>query len=199
MKKLLAMVIGFGVLLALSTPAFAQDTAKKDSKKPEVIYTDVYEVTATVEVVDVKKRILILKAPSGDLMELDVDKSVKNFNQIKAGDEVFVEYLESVGIQVRNPTTGTQTSALGVVKVAPEGGKPGVYDVEAAQVVAKVEAINYLTRIITLKGPKGNSVTFQVDRSVKNFWHIKKGDEVVVDYVEALAITVQTPQESTGK
>ena len=51
MKKLLAMVVGLGLLLALSNPAVSE-TKSKDSKKPSIVEADLYEVVATVEKID---------------------------------------------------------------------------------------------------------------------------------------------------
>jgi hypothetical protein len=44
--------------------------------------------------------------------------------------------------------------------------------------------------MVTLTGPAGNSVTIKVDDSVQNFNRIKTGDQVVVRYTEALALSV---------
>lgn len=60
-------------------------------------------------------------------------------------------------------------------------------------VTAKIEAINYKTRTITLKGPADQSKTLKVGNNVKNFNAVKKGNEVVVRFTEALAIIVETP------
>jgi len=192
MKKLLAMVVGLGLLLALSNPAVSE-TKSKDSKKPSIVEADLYEVVATVEKIDMKTRTLTLKVPDGSLIDLVVDKAVKNLDQIKPGDEVLVEYLESIGIQVRSPKEGPVGESLEIAKVAPEGQKPAIYDVKVTQLVATVESINYLSRIVTVKGPSGKLVTVEVDKGVKNFWHVKKGDQVVIDFVEAIAISVEKP------
>jgi hypothetical protein len=192
MKKLLAMVIGFGMLLALSGPALSE-TKSKDSKKPNIVVTEAYEVTATVEKIDQATRMLTLKGPAGNLIEVVVDKSVKNFAQIKPGDEVVVKYLESVGISVRSSKDAPSEASLEIAKVAPPGEKPAGYDVQVKQITATVESINYLSRTVSLKGPQGNVLSFKVDKNVKNFWHVKKGDQVVVDYVEAVAISVEKP------
>ena len=55
---------------------------------------------------------------------------------------------------------------------------------------AVVEAINYKTRTVTLRGPQQKTVTLKVDDSVKRLNEVKKGDEIVVRRTEALAIDV---------
>ena len=44
-----------------------------------------------------------------------------------------------------------------------------------------------------MKGPAGNVRTFKVDKAVKNFGQIKKGDQVVLRFTEAVALSVVKP------
>jgi hypothetical protein len=58
---------------------------------------------------------------------------------------------------------------------------------ELVEVRATVTAINLKDRLVTLKGPQ-RSVTVYVDKKIPNLSKVKIGDEVDVDYYEALAI-----------
>ena len=55
---------------------------------------------------------------------------------------------------------------------------------------AIVEAVDQSTRMVTLKGPKGNSVTFKAGDQVKNLAQVKVGDEVKFAYYESVAVRV---------
>jgi len=55
---------------------------------------------------------------------------------------------------------------------------------------ATVEAIDQSTRMVTLKGPKGNSVTFKASDEVRNLAQVKVGDTVKFAYYESLAVRV---------
>jgi hypothetical protein len=55
---------------------------------------------------------------------------------------------------------------------------------------ATVEAIDHSTRMVTLKGPKGKSVTFKASDEVRNLAQVKVGDEVKFAYYESLAVRV---------
>jgi ribosomal 50S subunit-recycling heat shock protein len=55
---------------------------------------------------------------------------------------------------------------------------------------ATVEAIDQSTRMVTLKGPKGNSVTFKAGEQVRNLAQVKVGDEVKFAYYESIAVRV---------
>ena len=75
-------------------------------------------------------------------------------------------------------------------------GRPGGAMVEAVSITATVESIDYKTREITLKGPKGGTATFIAGDEVKNFAQVKKGDKVTFDYTEGVAIDVQKSSEA---
>ena len=55
---------------------------------------------------------------------------------------------------------------------------------------ATVMAVDQSTRMVTLKGPKGNSVTFKASDEVRNLAQVKVGDEVKFAYYESLAVRV---------
>lgn len=55
---------------------------------------------------------------------------------------------------------------------------------------ATVEAVDQSTRMVTLKGPKGDSVTFRAGDEVRNLAQVKVGDEVIFAYYESLAVRV---------
>jgi hypothetical protein len=64
---------------------------------------------------------------------------------------------------------------------------------EEVSVTAKVTAIDYTTREVTLKGPLGNVVTFTVDKAVQRLNEIKVGDDVTAEYYVSLAADVRPP------
>jgi hypothetical protein len=69
----------------------------------------------------------------------------------------------------------------------------GVILVDTAQVTANVEAVDYRTRTITLKGAPGNIRTYKVGDAVQRFNEVKTGDQVVLRITDALAILVEKP------
>ncbi len=64
---------------------------------------------------------------------------------------------------------------------------------------AKVEAIDYTKREVTLKGPLGNVVSFVVDERVKRLNEFKVGDEVTAEYYVSLAGELRAPTEDEKK
>ena len=164
---------------------------KKPADRPNAVVTREASITATVEAIDYDKRTVDLKGPKGNVVTLKVGPEAKNFNQVKTGDRVTAKYYESTAIQVRKPNEPPFAEKQSSVQVAPKGGTPGGVAVETSEMTAVVDAINYKTRTVTLRGPQQKTVTLKVDDSVKRLNEVKKGDEIVIRRTEALAINVK--------
>src|SRR4051794_4499164 len=61
-------------------------------------------VTATVQDIDVPKRMITLKEPGGDVVTFEVDEAVQRLNEVKVGDQVTAQYYVSVAGELRAPT-----------------------------------------------------------------------------------------------
>lgn len=81
-------------------------------------------------------------------------------------------------------------SALALTTTARSEEARGIAVADVAAGVATVEAIDRQTRQITLKG-EAESVTITAGPEVRNFDRIKKGDLVVFEYLEGLAIALE--------
>jgi hypothetical protein len=75
--------------------------------------------------------------------------------------------------------------------------KPAFEKSEVRTVTATVEAIDLATRMVTLKGPKGNTITFKAGEEVRNLPQVKVGDQVEAKYYESLVVDVKKPGEAT--
>ena len=200
MKTWTRGLLALGMALALSAPlAWAQAPAAKPAAapaadKPGVVIADVAVMTATVEAIDKNKRTVTLKGPAGRMVTLKVGPDAKNFDQIQAGDKVKGEYLDSIALFVRKSGAPPDAAEMQAVSVAPKGKKPMAMVVETVEITAKVEKIDYKKRLVTLKGPDGNTKTIKVDPRVKKLGEVKVGDEIVLRHTEALAIRVMKPK-----
>jgi Cu/Ag efflux protein CusF len=137
-----------------------------------------------------------LQGKDGESVELVVGPEAKNFDQVKKGDEVTFEYLESVAVVV-TPKGATPPAAgqAAYVETAKPGEKPHGRAVQTTTITATVEAIDYKARTVTLKGPAGNVRTFTVGPEAKRFDEVKKGDQVTLNVTEAVAISVSKPEK----
>src|SRR5207244_178156 len=59
------------------------------------------------------------------------------------------------------------------------------------KLTATITAIDKATRDVTLKGPQGNEETVTAGPDVKNFDKMKVGDQVNVEYIEALTLELK--------
>ena len=111
MKKLITCAIVCGALVALSQriAVAAEQTESKPVTRHEAELTT---ITATVESVDLEKRVVTLKGPHGDKLTLEADKGVKRFDEIKPGDTVRASYYQSVAAELREPTAEEKANPL---------------------------------------------------------------------------------------
>jgi len=72
------------------------------------------------------------------------------------------------------------------------GKGPGIAGAaQTVKLTATITAIDPKTRDITLKGPQGNEVTVTAGPEVKNFAKMKVGDQVNIEYLEALTLELK--------
>ena len=83
-------------------------------------------------------------------------------------------------------------------KGAAPAEQPRVVKERAAVMTATVQAIDLNTRIVTLKGPKGEVRDIKVGEEAVNLPQVKVGDLVTVKYYESLAIEVMKPGTVSG-
>jgi Cu/Ag efflux protein CusF len=69
---------------------------------------------------------------------------------------------------------------------------------QKASITATVTKIDSANRVLTLKGPNGKSVDVEVSTAVKRFPEIKVGDQLNVDYTEALIVSVARMDSSVA-
>jgi len=203
MKKLFVAFIAVLMAITLASCATTQTTgtpagselsksqAPSQPSKPGVVAVEVTEWTATVKAVDYAKKTVVLER---DGKTATVDASyAKRLNEIKPGDVVKVAHIEELAISVRKAEPGPMAAEARTVELAPKTQGPGGIMTDTKQVVANVEAIDYASRTITLQRPDGSVKAFKVSDAVEKFDQIKKGDQVVLEYTEAIAISVEKP------
>jgi Cu/Ag efflux protein CusF len=199
MKKL---GLAVGVVLATAMPwAQAQDKsgAKGDAKADVVVTKEpgkakmagIAKITAKVLAVDAANRQLTLKGPRGKEEVVTVSQDVKNFDQIKVGDDVVVRYYEALSLTLvkDGKELVERKEKSGAVKAKP-GERPAAAVGRQVEVVANVTAVDAKTQKVTLKGPN-QTVEMKVP-DPEQFKLIKVGDQIKAVYEEAVALSVET-------
>ena len=154
---------------------------------------DAVVVTATVLAIDKQDRILTLQGPKKNIVDIEVGEEARNFDQIRVGDQLRIEYYESVALYLGKPGTQPEEDAGLIVARSAKGEKPGGYAVGAVDVSASVVGIDKKNRTLTLELPEGNVVTTTVDKSVQAFETLKVGDAIHARLTKAIAVSVEYP------
>ena len=184
----------FGVACVLvlgAVPAWAADPAAP--KDTAIAVTDMAYAKATVVNIKKKEREVTLRDDQGQEMAVVLGPEVRNFNQIKKGDIVEVEYHRAAATMLEKASETNVAGQATTIERAPAGAKPGAVATHTSSIVATVLDIDQKNRRITLQGPRGGVVTVDVPASMTAFDSLKKGDKVSAVYSEAVAISVKTP------
>jgi Cu/Ag efflux protein CusF len=153
--------------------------------------SEIVTVTATVEAIDLEKRLVTLKGPEGNTVTLEVGEEARNLTQLKVGDQVEAKYFESVALYAQAPDGSEPAVAeIAAMERAPMGEKPGFAAAKSKVITATVESIDLDKRTVALKGPKGNTLNLKLDDRTPNMENLKAGDQVVARYTRAMAISV---------
>jgi uncharacterized lipoprotein YajG len=192
MKRYVTCAVVCGALVALSQniAAAAEQTETKPITRHEAELTT---ITATVESVDLEKREVTFKGPRGNKVTLEADKSVKRLDEIKPGDLVRASYYQSIAAELREPTAEEKANPLvveeGAAK-APHTEAPALGVARKATAVATIESIDRSAQTITVKGPRGKTVTAKVEKP-ENLEKMQVGQNIVITYTEALALSLE--------
>ena len=101
MQKL-ATFFAFVIAAALAAPVAAQTGTAVVGKGPGMAgAAQTVKVTATITAIDAKTRDITLKGPQGNEVTVTAGPEVKNFAQMKVGDQVNIEYLEALTLDSR--------------------------------------------------------------------------------------------------
>jgi hypothetical protein len=192
------------VTAALAATAFAQTSAPTAgaaiaSEPGKAAVVRAVEMSAQVVGLDKATRTLTLKGPNGKVVDIVASDDIKNFDQIKVGDLVVARYAQALTLELRKTkTSGGDLAVREEAAKAKAGERPAVAGARQVTLIAEVTAVDTKQSTITLKGPRGNSVTLDV-QNPDQFKVVKKGDQVEVTYTEALALSVEPAPKAATK
>jgi Cu/Ag efflux protein CusF len=185
-------LLATAVMLVATASAWAQIETRTDvTQAPgQASATGTAKVTARIVKIDVPTRTVSLKAGDGKVVDLAVGQEARNFEQLKVGDTVTVEYKEALTMSLKKGSGPLAMHEREISDRAPSGAKPGGTVGREVTATADVVAVNKGAGTVTLKGPKGRTVDLLVD-DPERLKSIKKGDRVEAVYTEAMAVSVQ--------
>jgi Cu/Ag efflux protein CusF len=184
------LVIASIIAAALALPAMAQTGTAIVGKGPGVAAAaQTVKLTATITAIDAATRAITLKGPQGKEITLTAGPEVKNFAQMKVGDQVNAEYVEALTLELKKGggKAVARTEQTGAASAKP-GERPAGLVGRQVTIVADVIDVNAATQTVTLRGPQ-RTVELKV-RDPEQFKLIAKGDQVEATYTEAVALAV---------
>ena len=159
--------------------------------------SETIHTAATVQSIDKKTRTVMLKKEDGEVVPIQVPPDSPNFDKLKVGDKVDVDYHEAVAVALLPPGSG-KPSATERVTESRGMGKGGVS--KETTVSAEVVAVDPVANTVTFKGPRGQLKKVNVtdpDMQAK-LKQVKVGQMLQITYSEAIAATIR-PSKSSGK
>ena len=159
---------------------------------PGGVMVDTYKMTATVTRIDADKRKVTLLTRDGKETTVKCGPEVINFDQIRVGDRLRIRVTQELAVAMGTAGASSNDSGADMVALAPKGAMPGGMMASTVQATAKVTAIDLKHHKATLQLPDGSSKSFDVRPDV-DLTQRKVGEEVVLRFTEALAISVEKP------
>jgi hypothetical protein len=149
----------------------------------------VLHVAATITAIDKATREVTLKGPQGNEVVVQAGPDVRNFDAMKVGDAVNVEYVEALTLELHKGSTAPVARVeQGAAARAQPGTQPGGAIGRKITVLAEVMAVDTAANTVTLRGPNRTVVLPVADPAkLKN---VAVGDRVEATYTEAVAIAV---------
>jgi len=183
MHRLVAPFLVLGLLACASQPG------------PSRTDTQVTRFRAHVAAVDQQTRVVTLVDDAGTKATFRADEAVVNLPQVKVGDELVGEMLQSLAIEVR-PATAEEKAApdsvADMVAAAEPGQKPAGLFVRQAKALYTIASIDKAAGGGKLRDSSGAEHFVKV-RDPKVLDRVKVGETVVVTLTEALRIEVRPP------
>jgi hypothetical protein len=186
----LAPLIGFVAFAGLLV-------ACKSTPPDPVNIENTQEVSATVQSIDVDKRLLSLRDDTGEQVTVEVAPAVRNLDQVKPGDKVVARYYESLAAELvaRGDKAGTTQAPVqdAVIGRAAPGDKPGVVVGTENRQTVRISNYDKKTHVVSFYGADGltRKVPLKTPQGQEFASKLKPGDEVEVRYTEAVAVTVE--------
>jgi len=160
---------------------------------PGGVISNSYELKATVAAVDPATRRITLTEANGKKSVIQAGPAVANFDQIKVGDQVKAKVDTEVVISVRSADGGGTNARATTVAPAAAGDKPSLNVTDTAELTGIVTAVEPDQRRATVRFPDGQVVNVKARPDV-DLSKVNKGDQVVIQTTQAVAVSVEAPQ-----
>jgi Cu/Ag efflux protein CusF len=180
------VALAAGPAWAGTASADKQEMAKAKVPSFQMSYEET--VTGTIEAINKKAGTVTLKGPENTATFKVRDRA--NLKKAKVGDQVVAKYRESLSGHVKQPGEEAPKQEVTESATSQPQGQPGAAAARKETATVVITAIDQKAGTLTVKGPEGNSLTVKA-RDPKNLKKVKVGDELVVTYTQALAVSLK--------
>ena len=184
MTRAVVLTVCAVIQTLLAVAAMAQ--APVAQSKPKTI-------TATIEAIDQVNRVVTLKGPKGNSVDVKAPDQMEGFKSLKVGDQVTATYFNALAVRIRKPGEAAPAEAPATTTTRKEG-TPGSETRREQTFTVTVESVDPAAPSVTVKGPEGRVVTLAVS-DPKTLANVKAGDTVDVTYYESLLVKFTRPKK----
>lgn len=130
----------------------------------------------------------------GSSVDIVAGPDIRNFNQLKVGDQVALDYRAAVALELEPagsaPLGATATQSRTLPK---RGSTPGGARSNTISLVTEVAAVNPERGTIALRGESGNTRLIAVERPDlrAKLPSVKRGDLLRISYTQAVALGIR--------
>jgi translation elongation factor P/translation initiation factor 5A len=190
--------IASALALALSLTAPFGSAHAQTGVTGEAVVGEMVTATATVEKINLDKRLVTLKPADGEAFTVKVGEAVENLPQVEVGDTVEVDYYEAVALDISEPKAGSAPgeSVTEEAVRAKKGEMPAGAEADVVTYTSEIVGIDRPQNTVTLMGPDDHIHTVKVENpEVQEMLdQLKLGEMVQISFIEAVAVAVR-PEE----
>jgi len=179
-----------------STPPPAEPSAPARRALPGPMTAASAGVTlqGQITAIDARTRAVTVTGADGGSLDFIAGADVRNFNQLKVGDKVTLDYQAAVALDLQpagSAPVGVTRSQAGTVPI--RGATPGGARSNTIEIVTEVAAVDPVANTIALRGPRGNTQIIAVEREDlrAKLPSVKRGDLLKISYTEAVALGIR--------
>ena len=185
------------MVITLILPLFLLSTALQAEEEGVAVAADAAIAVDVIVDIDKDTRTITLKDDGGGERKFVAGPEVRNFDQLKRGDMVIMEYYVGLAVALEPKGSGLKARVSKVdVERAKQGEKPGAKVTESTYVAAEVTAVDTQHRTVTLQGARG-SLQLRVGDAI-DLSKVSVGQEVEALYQQSLAISVVPAPKVSG-
>jgi hypothetical protein len=149
--------------------------------------------TFTVEGVEPARRGITLKGPDGKTESYIVGAEVRRYSEIHPGDLLTVQYFVGMVAELREPSAEEAAEPIKFVDAImrdPADGPPAGAIYRTVRVVTTVGDVNLSTSTMTLKGPRGVTLTVKVEETAA-LTGTRHGRPIIATFGEQMVLSIE--------